>query len=72
LLYEDKEGAKMLHGWQIAGEWDKRPPPAWMNLRLVDISEVDVLGDTYSAPQQGYAPDSARFHRVLVATPVGP
>jgi hypothetical protein len=72
LIFEDKEEVDILHGWQTSGEWKENPPPGWINLRMCEITEVDVLQDAYAEPHAGYNPNSSRFHRVLVATSTGP
>ena len=52
LIFEDKAGVQILHGWQTSGEWEKTSPPDWINLRLVDVQQVEVLKETYNQPQR--------------------
>jgi len=69
LLFETKDGAIVVHAWQVSGEYEKTPPPDWCNMGLLDISLVVPTGDIYHRPRDGYNPQGSGFHKVLVFTP---
>lgn len=40
LLYESKNGAVILHAWQVSGDYEKTPPPDWCNMTVEDIDDA--------------------------------
>jgi len=72
LVFATKARQEVLHSWQTAGDWTHSPPPDWCDMKLVDISAATALAEHYTQPNEGYNPESPRFHRVVICTPQGP
>lgn len=69
LVYASQAGELVLHGRQIAGDYETTPPPDWCNLRLSDLTAVRVTPRHFVRPHPDYNPRSPQFHRVLAAIP---
>ena len=65
LIYENKQGDLMLHGWQRDGAFGRQPPPKWIQLRLEDVLSVEVSKERFDHPRPDYNPRSPGFHRVV-------
>jgi hypothetical protein len=65
LVYESKDGKRLLHGWQRSGAWKTSPPPDWTNLSLANITSIAATKEKFDRPHPNYNPRSDRFHRVL-------
>ena len=65
LVFESKDGKRLLHGWQRSGAWKTSPPPDWTNLSLSKIASMTLTNEKFDHPHPEYDPRSDRFHRVL-------
>ncbi|MDO8542599.1 MAG: hypothetical protein Q7S40_19335 [Opitutaceae bacterium] len=65
LVYESKDGNRVLHSWQQSGAWKHSPPPDWANLSVSKISSITPTEKSFDQPHPDYNPQSDRFHHVL-------
>ena len=57
-----------LSGWFLSGYSESGSGPGWRTYHINEISELEIIDETFRGPRPGYKPDGGQeFHSVVCA-----